>query len=299
MEVISKTKFAKLFGVVKWKGAILIAGSLLVLMLTTAWFWHNKHDTNNIRSTGVVIVSAMVTQVDVPVRLTANGTVSPQQSVEVRPQLSATIKAVHIQEGQFVRKGDRLFTLDVRTEDANLSRTKAQLAKARADLMNAERNLERQRDLFLRGFISQAALDTVQSQVDGLRAQFGADQASMQATQVTRSYGEIIASISGLVQPVDTALVIITQIDPININFTLPEQELANLQQALAKGEVFVNVLLDLVGQQVKTGRLIFVDNAVDSASGSIRLKAEFSNADNLLWPGMFVKVTLAPSTLK
>ncbi len=198
MEIIPKTNSAKISGFIRWRVAILIAGSLLVLMSTTIWFWQNKNNTNNIRSTEVVqIVSAMVTQVDVPVRLSANGTVSAQQSVEVRPQLSATIKAVHIKEGQFVRNGDKLFSLDVRTEDANLSRTKAQMTKARADLVSVERNLERQRELFQRGFISQTALDTVQYQVEGLRAQFGSDQANVQATNVTRSYGEIIAPISG------------------------------------------------------------------------------------------------------
>lgn len=310
MEAIPKTNSPKLSRPIKWSVVVVIAGFLIVLIFVTIWLSRYKSNTNDTKSTSSVqIVSTVVKRGDVPIRLTANGTVSAQQSVEVRPQLSATIKAVHIKEGQSVREGDKLFTLDVRTEDANLSRTKSQLAKARADLVSAERNLERQRELFQRGFISQAALDTVQYQVDGLRAQFGSDQANVQATNVTRSYGEIIAPISGrtgaipvypgsLVQPIDTVLVSITQIDPININFTLPEQELATLQHALAKGEVFVDVVPDSLEQHVKTGRLIFVDNAVDSASGSIRLKAEFSNVDNLLWPGMFVKVTLAPRTL-
>ncbi|MBS0425136.1 MAG: efflux RND transporter periplasmic adaptor subunit [Proteobacteria bacterium] len=310
MKDIPKTNSAKPFALVKRGMGIIIAGILLVVLLTNVWDWRNKGETKKPRNNEVIqVVSAVVTRADVPVRLTANGTVSAQQTVEVRPQLSATIKAVHIKEGQFVRKGDRLFTLDVRTEDANLRKTKAQLAKARADLVSAERNLKRQRELFLQGFISQAALDTVQYQVDGLRAQLGFDQASVQATHVTHSFGEITAPISGrtgaipvypgsLVQPNDTVLVSITQIDPININFTLPEHELAALQQALAKGEVYVTVAPDSVGQQVKMGRLIFLDNAVDTASGSIRLKAEFSNPDNLLWPGMFVKVTLAPRIL-
>jgi len=257
----------------------------------------------------VQVVSAVVTQRDVAVRLTANGTVSTQQTVELRPQISATVRVVHIKEGQSVRKGERLFTLDARTEEANLSRTEAQFSKARADLVNAERNLERQRELFRQKFISQAALDAAQNQVDGLRGALGVDQAEVEATRVTRGYSEITAPIAGrsgaiqvypgsLVQPGGAPLVSIAQIAPINVSFTLPERELAVLQQARALGEVPVSAELDLAGQAAMQGRLIFIDNAVDTASGSIRLKAEFPNADNRLWPGMFVTVTLAPRIL-
>jgi RND family efflux transporter MFP subunit len=93
-------------------------------------------------------------------------------------------------------------------------------------------------------------------------------------------------------------LVSITQLDPINVSFTLPERELAGLQQAFAKGKVPVSAKLDLVNQTDLNGRLVFIDNAVDTASGTIRLKAEFPNADHRLWPGMFVTVALAPRTL-
>jgi RND family efflux transporter MFP subunit len=246
---------------------------------------------------------------DVPVRLTANGTVTALQSVEVRAQISATIKAVHIKEGQFVKRGERLFSLDVRTEDANLGKTEAQVSKTRADLGNAERNLARQRELFKQKFISQTALDAVQNQVDSLRAQLAADLATVKSSHVTRGFGEIIAPIAGrlggvsvypgsLVQPSGAALVSITQIDPINISFTLPERELPALQQALAGGGLEVDARVDEAGQQARSGNLVFIDNAVDSASGTIRLKASFANADGRLWPGMFVTVALSPRTL-
>jgi RND family efflux transporter MFP subunit len=250
------------------------------------------------------VTSALVTVADVPVRLTANGTVTPLQSVDVRAQISATIKAVHVREGQFVRQGDRLFSLDVRTEDANLGKAEAQLTKSRADLANAERNLLRQRELFSQKFISQTALDTVQNQVDSLRAQVEADQASVTSSRVARGFGEIVAHIAGrigavavypgsLVQPSGAALVSITQIDPINVSFTLPERELPALQKA--GGNLAVSAQL---GADTHEGKLIFIDNSVDSASGTIRLKAGFANADGRLWPGMFVGVSLAPRML-
>lgn len=289
-----------------------MAGILLVALAAGVWIWRTSSAAANAKGTGaaaVQVVSAVVTQRDVAARVTANGTVSALQTVEVRPQISATVKAVHIKEGQYVRTGDRLFTLDARTEDANLNKAEAQLVKDRADLANAERNLERQRELFRQKFISQAALDTAQNQVDGLRGQLAVDQAAVQSSSVTRSFSEITAPISGrtgaisvypgsLVQPSSAALVSITQIDPINVSFPLPERELAALQGVFAKGEVAVTAALDLPGSQGLKGRLVFVDNAVDSASGTIRLKAEFANADNRLWPGMFVTVALSPRAL-
>ena len=291
---------------------IVIVSILLAMLVAGIWIWRHQEDAatpKGKKSGAVQVVSAVATQGDVSVRLTANGTVSALQTVEVRPQISATIKAVHIKEGQFVRKGERLFTLDTRTEAANFSKAEAQLIKDRADLANAERNLERQRELFRQKFISQAAYDTAQNLVDGLRGQLAVDKAAADSSRVALSFGEISAPIAGrtgaisvypgsLVQPSGAALVSITQVDPINVSFSLPERELAALQQAFAKGEVPVNATLDAAGKEVRTGRLTFVDNAVDSASGTIRLKAEFHNADNRFWPGMFVTVALSPNIL-
>lgn len=257
----------------------------------------------------VPVVSALVTNADVPVRLSANGTVSAVQSVEVRAQISATIRAVHVREGQFVSAGQRLFSLDVRTEEANIGKAEAQVLKSRADLANAERNLQRQRELFAQKFISQTALDTAQNQVESLRAQVAADQASAEASRVARGFGEIVAPIAGrlgaiavypgsLVQPTGLPLVSIAQIDPINVSFTLPESELPALQKALAGGGVAVSVQVDEADAKGRSGRLSFIDNNVDVASGTIRLKATFANGDGRLWPGMFVRVALAPRTV-
>src|SRR5450759_779691 len=287
----------------------------LIALAAGTWIWHVQSTAASTKGTGAFqVVSAPVTQTDVSVRLIANGTVSALQTVDVRPQISATVKVVHIKEGQFVRKGDRLFTLDARTEDANLSKAEAQVVKDRADLLNAKRNLERERGLLKQEYVSQAEFDTAQNLVDGLRGQLAIDLASVDASRVARSFDEITAPIAGrtgaisvypgsLVQPgtsiaIGAVLVSITQLDPINVSFTLSERELAGLQQAFAKGEVPVSVKLDLADQTDMKGRLVFIDNTVDTASGTIRLKAEFSNADHRLWPGMFVTVALAPRTL-
>ena len=301
---------------VRHQGGRFIALALFFLALGGAggfWFLRVSGEPPKSRpAVPVSVVSTQVTVVDVPVKLSANGTVSAVQTVEVRAQISATVKAVHVREGQFVKAGQRLFSLDVRTEEANIGRSEAQVLKSHSDLANAERNLQRQRDLFAQKFISQTALDTVQSQVDSLRAQLAADQASVAAVRVARGFGEIVAPIAGrlgaiavypgsLVQPAGEPLVSIAQLDPINVSFVLPESELPALQKSLASGGVAVSAQLgDGNGGDGKEriGRLSFIDNVVDSASGTIGLKAIFGNGDGRLWPGMFVKLALAPRTI-
>ena len=295
---------------------------LVIVGIITTSVWYDQDTTAGTKPTGqqrTQIESAIVLKHDIPVKLTANGTVTSQQTVEVRPQISAIVKTVHIKEGQFVRKGDKLFTLDARTENANLSKAKAQLAKSKSDFENAVRNLKRQQKLFEQKFISQSALDAAQNQVHSLKGQLDFDKASVQANHVTHGFTIITAPISGrtgsipvhpgslvqpniaipgsVTQPRSAVLVSITQINPINIKFTLPERKLAILQQALAKGDITVSTKLDDAGEPLK-GRLVFIDNSVDVQSGSILVKAEFPNQDKKLWPGMFVTVMLTPEIL-
>jgi len=295
-------------------GRIHAGFALLIVALAIAaggWYWREQSAAPPAKKGpgAIPVVSTMVATADMPVLLAANGTVSALQSVDVRAQISATIRTVHVQEGQFVKRGEKLFTLDTRTEAANLGKAEAQVAKSRADLANAERNLKRQRELFAQKFISQTALDAVQNQVDSLRAQVTSDLAVVEAGRVARSHGEIVAPIAGrigavnvypgsLVQPSGTPLVSITQIDPINVSFTLPERELPMLQQSMRASTVEVAARLDADGMTSRSGKLVFIDNAIDSGSGTIRLKARFENADSRLWPGMFVTVSLAPRTL-
>ena len=312
MTALSNEKLPALAKRRKW---ISVAAISLIALAAGAWIWHIQSTVGSSKGASAFqVVSTPVTQADVPVILTANGTVSALQSVDVRPQTSAKIKVVHIKEGQFVHKGDLLFTLDARTEDANLSKAEAQVVKDRADLANAERNLERERGLLSQEYVSQSEFDTAQNLVDGLRGQLAIDLASLEASRVARSFNEITAPITGrtgaiavfpgsLVQPgtstaIGAVLVSITQLDPINVSFTLPERELAGLQQAFAKGKVPVSAKPDLANQSDIKGHLVFIDNSVDTASGTIRLKAEFPNSDHRLWPGMFVTVALTPRTL-
>ena len=290
-------------------------GAVLLAVIGVGW-WLGQSNSQEAQAKkapqAIAVATARAEARDVPVKIKANGTVTALQSVDLRSQVTSTVREVHIREGQNVAKGDLLISLDARADEANIRKAEAQVEKDRADLATAKRNLERQQELYRQKFISQSALDVVQNQVDTLNGQLAVDQAALESTRVSRGYAEIRAPFAGrtgtinvragsLVQPGATgaALLTITQIDPIAVAFTLPEGELAGLQQALVAGSVTVSATTPQAGSETFKGRVTFVDNAVDTASGSIRVKAEFANAGSKLWPGMFVNTELAPRTIR
>ena len=292
-----------------------IVAAFVVMGGLAIWWWpgaSKKPEAQAARRApgAVPVVTAVAEVKDIQVKLKANGTVTALQSVDLRSQITSTVREMHIREGQTVKKGDLLFTLDARAEEASLKKAQAQVEKDKADLATAMRNLERQRELFRQKFISQSALDTAQNQVDSLSGQLAVDTAALESTRVARAYTEIRAPFTGrtgtisvrpgsLVQPGATSppLVTVTQVDPVAVSFTLPEKELPTLQQALRSGAVSVTATAPSGSEPFK-GKVTFVDNAVDTATGTIRVKAEFANPNAQLWPGMYVNVELSPRTL-
>ena len=257
----------------------------------------------------VSVSTVVVKKRDVDVMLDATGTVTALNSVDIRPQIATTITKVHIREGQFVSAGQLLFTLDARNDEVNVTKARAQLAKDQAALADAQRQLARSRDLMAQNFISQGAVDTNQTLVDSQQAVVASDQAAIQAAQVGLSYNRITAPAAGragainvfagsLVQPTGAPLVTITQLDPISIAFSLPQRNISDALVSLRSGGGVVMALLPERGETV-SGKLQFVDNTVDPGSGTVRVKAEFANKDERLWPGAFVPVRLAVQTIR
>ena len=216
---------------------------------------------------------------------------------------------MHIEEGQFVKAGQLLFSLDSRTDEANAAKARAQLAKDNAALADAQRQLARSQDLLAKNFISQGALDTAQAGVDGLVATIASDQAAIDASRVALSYGRITApntgraglvpvSVGSVVQANVTNLVTITQLDPMAVAYSLPQRNLGDALAALKGGGAAVTATLADNGGVFK-GRLQFVDNQIDASSGTVKAKAVFANPDGKLWPGAFVEVAQTVSTLK
>jgi membrane fusion protein, multidrug efflux system len=245
---------------------------------------------------------------DVAVVQQANGTVTPIRTVDLHPQTTATIRQVHIKEGQFVKAGELMFSLDDREDRANLDKAQAQVERDRASLADVERQFKRSQDLFAQHFIAQSAVDTLRAQVDQARATLQADVAAARASSVTTSYTAIRAPMAGrvgginvypgsLVQPA-TSLTTITQLDPITVAFTLPETSLPALLAAQKRGKVDVEALPGADLAPVK-GQLSFVDNTVDPQAGTIKVKAEFDNRETTLWPGQYVNARVIVQTLK
>lgn len=246
---------------------------------------------------------------DLPIAFKATGTVTPLTSVDVKAQVSSPVVQVHIQDGQFVRAGELLITLDARNEEANMAKARAQMAKDNATLADAQRQLVRAKQLLSQNFVSQGAVDSAQALVDAANATIAADQAAIDASKVALSNARITAPLAGRAGAVNvsagssvqanvTSLVTITQLDPVGVVFSLPQRNLPDALAALKGNAGVVTATLPDGAGDFK-GRLRFVDNNVDAASGAIKVKADFANRDNKLWPGAFVDVALNVNTLK
>jgi RND family efflux transporter MFP subunit len=256
---------------------------------------------------GVTTVRAQ--QRDLAVLITATGTVAPLSSVDVRPQTTNLVAKVHVKEGQFVRRGELLFTLDARADEANVAKAMAQVARDQAALADAQRQLARSRELVAQGFVSQGAVDTSQTLVESQQAAMAADRAALDAARLGLSYTRITAPSAGRlgaigiypgssVQANQTSLVSITQLDPISVAFSLPQRNLGDALAALKDGGAAVSATQP-DGGGTASGRLQFVDNAVDAVSGTVRVKAVFENPQGKLWPGAFVNVAMTARLLK
>jgi len=249
----------------------------------------------------VSVTTVVVQAKDVDVSLRTQGVVASARSVDVRAQATSVITQVHVREGQSVKTGQLLFTLDARADEANLAKAKAQLAKDAASLADARRQLERAQQLVKQGFISQGAADTAQAQVDAQTATLALDQAAIDAVQVSLSNSRVMAPQSGRVGAIpvsvgsavvanQTPLVSITQLDPIEVSYSVPQRNLPDLLQAMKAGGAPVQVSL-LEGGAPVEGKLRFVDSLVDATTGSVKAKAEMPNKGNRLWPGAAVEV--------
>lgn len=251
--------------------------------------------------------TAPARQQSIPITLRANGSVSAIRQVDVRPQIQNVVRAVHVVEGQEVRAGQLLFTLDARGDESNVAKARAQLASQRADLADAEQALRRNQELLAKKFVSQAVVDSARNKVDALRSALEANRAALEASSIAAGYNRIYASIAGrigaisvhvgsLAQPNGAPLLSIVQLDPIAVSFAVPERELAHIRASYPDGGAPVVARLPNGGELA--GRLSFIDNSADPQSGTVLMKAHFANPERQLWPGGFVNVRLTARTL-
>lgn len=242
---------------------------------------------------------------DMPLELRAIGNVEPVATVAVKAQVGGELIEVNFKEGQEVKKGQLLFTIQPKLYATQLAQAQANLARDRAAAANARRDANRQEALDVKGAASKEQLDQARAAAEAAEATVRADEALVEIAQTQLGYSTVESPIDGrtgalrvqagnlIKANADEPMVIISQMAPIYVSFTVPEQHLRAIRKALESRELPVVARDPKSGEPLATGRLTFVNNTVDTATGSILLKATFANEDRALWPGAFVDVVL------
>jgi multidrug efflux system membrane fusion protein len=257
----------------------------------------------------IPVLVATAAQKAVPVQIRAVGNVEAFSTVAIKSQVTGVLMKAHFKEGQDVKKGQLLFTIDPRPLESTLKQAEAALARDTAQLKNAREQTRRYAELVQKQYVSQEQYDQIRTNAEAMEAVVEADKAAVENAKVQLSYCYIYSPIDGqvgsllvnegnLVRVNDAApLVVINQITPINVTFAVPEQHLAELKRHMATAKLRVDASFQSDEGRPEQGILGFVDNAVDRATGTIKLKAEFSNGQRRLWPGQFINVALTLST--
>jgi multidrug efflux system membrane fusion protein len=255
----------------------------------------------------VLVATAM--QKTVPVQIRAVGNAEPYATVSVKSQVTGVLTKAHFKEGQDVKQGQLLFTIDPRPLEAAVKQAEANLARDTAQLRNLREQVRRYADLVEKQYVSREQYDQIRTNADAMESVVDADKAALDNAKVQLSYCYIYSPVNGrvgvllvnegnLVRVNDaTPLVVINQVNPMNVTFSVPEQHLADLKRRMAGGQLKVAASFPSDEGRPESGVLEFVDNAVDRATGTIKLKAVFANEQRRLWPGQFINVALTLTT--
>jgi len=284
-------------------GAVLLACALTALAACSSDSGNDAGAAVRSREQAVPVTVATVVQQDVPVQLRVIGNVEAYSTVSLKPQIEGQVAEVHFQEGQHVKKGDLLFTIDPRPFEAALQQAQANLARDTAEARNAEVEAGRRARLLKEGFVSKDENDQAQTRATSLQATLKADQAAVENAKLQRQYcyirspidgrvGRVLVHAGNVVKSNETMLAVINQLRPAYVTFSVPEQQLPEVRERAAQGTLPVDAFVPHVAQPI-AGELRFIDNTVDTNTGTVILKALFANDDEALWPGQFVDVAL------
>jgi len=257
----------------------------------------------------VLVARACLTNLPVRIDPSPVGHAVPYSSVTVRPQIGGVIRAVNFKEGQEVRKGDLLFTIDARSMRAALDAARAALARDTAQLKNAKIQFDREQKLFDQKLVSQDEFDTSKAALDALTGTVAADESAVANAGLNLEFTEIRAPFDGrtgslqfhegnVVKAPDDTLLTINQIHPIYVVFAVAERYLPEIRKQMKGKTLGVTAAYENLEGPAPQGELTFIDNTVDTTTGTILLKGTFANEDNALWPGQFVQVALTLSEL-
>ena len=254
----------------------------------------------------IAVVVATATLGNVPLNLATNGTVEPLQSVALQARVTGPVTAVHFREGDEVTEGQILFQIDSLRYQATLDQARAMLLRDRASALAARNDANRYASLVSLGYVTQSQTEQQKATADALTATVSAGEATVRAAEIDLGYTTVRAPISGKTGnlnvrvgnqvngPSGVPLVVINAVSPVNVRFTVPEKSLPQVRAAeRAKTGLDVRVKVAATSDLLEHGEVVFIDNAVDSLTGTVTLKARFPNTDRQLWPGAFVPVTL------
>jgi len=299
-------------GAGQWRGKIIAA----LLLALVAWaIWHLTHSVVKPAARGrpsAAVGTAPAMLADVPVTLSAIGTVQPIVTATVRTQLAGTLFSLNFQEGQQVTKGQLLAQIDPRPYQLALAQAQANLTRDESTLDQARADLERYRTLLAQDSIARQQVDTQAASVKQLEGTVAADRAAIGTATLNLNYTAITAPVSGkaglrqvdlgnYLTPGDAnGIVVITQTTPIDVSFTISQTQLPPVQDQLSKGSKLSVTVTDQSGQRVLAqGEFLTFDNQIDATSGTVRAKARFANDDGRLFPNQFVNVMLVVQTLQ
>jgi membrane fusion protein, multidrug efflux system len=292
----------------RWVFSVLALAAILLIAWRT--LLHKPADAAARKTPPAIAVdTAAVTHANVPIYLSGLGTVQAFYTVTVTARVDGELQKIAFTEGQTVHKGDLLAQIDPRPNQAAYDQALAAKARDAAQLANAKRDLERYTILQPQDLASKQTVDTQHAMVDQLTAQLQSDQAAIDNAHTQLEYTRITSPIDGrtgirLIDPgnivhaaATTGIVVVTQVQPISVVFTLPEENLPAISAALAAGPVQVTTLSRDGSTELDQGTLALIDNEIDQATGTAKLKATFSNSRNTLWPGQYVNTRVLVRT--
>lgn len=255
------------------------------------------------RTQSIPVQTTQVTQIAAPLTVDANGVVEPAQTVSVQAQVGGTIQQVAFNEGDDVQAGQLLFKLDPRPFEAALRQAQAQLARDEATADNAKREADRYKTLAEKDYVTKSQADQQVSAAASSQATVEASRAAVENAKINLDYATIRAPIAGrtgrllvrqgnLVKPGADPLVVINTLHPVLVRFPVSQRDFPAVQRRLAKGPITVRVSTADSSRVAESGSFSFLDNAVDSLTGTVTAKARFQNASNILWPGEYLRVS-------
>ncbi|OGW47929.1 MAG: efflux transporter periplasmic adaptor subunit, partial [Nitrospirae bacterium GWC2_57_9] len=289
------------------KGRLSLAGNLSLLM-AMLFFAACSSGSGKPAARVVPVVAESADKKNVPLQIRTIGNAEPYNSVQIKALVGGEVEGVYFREGQDVKKGDLLFKIDPRPYEAALKQAEAALARNAAQAKNAEEQAKRYAILVEKDYVARDQYDQIRANADALAAAVEADKANVETARLQLSYctirspingraGVVLVNAGNIIKASDLVMTTVNQIMPIYVTFSIPEQNLSDVKKHSALRDLRIEAILPGDETRPARGELTFIDNTVNTATGTIKLKGTFENQDRRIWPGQFVDVVMTLTT--